>query len=139
CHLPHRALVSHAPGNDLAQDVVGSPTGRGRRRYDPVLMTRTPVSSVDAAWLRMEDPTNLMMVTGVLFFEDRLDPQRLRHVLEERLLGFPRFRQRVEEPPLGLGPPLWVSDDRFDLDAHLHRVALPEPGDKKRLEALVSD
>ena len=102
-------------------------------------MTRTPLSSVDAAWLRMEDPTNLMMVTGVLMFDERLDPARVREVLEQRLLAFPRFRQRVEEPPLRLGPPQWVTDERFDLDAHLHRVALPSPGDKRALEAFVSD
>jgi diacylglycerol O-acyltransferase / wax synthase len=87
----------------------------------------------------MEDPTNLMMVTGVLIFEERLDPDRLRAVIEERLLAFPRFKQRVEEAPLGLGPPWWVSDRHFDLGAHLHRVAPPEPGDKDALEALVSD
>lgn len=114
--------------------------GQGRRGgYDPVLMARRPLSSVDAAWLRMEDPTNLMMVTGVLMFEERLDPERLRRVLEERLLAFPRFRQRVEEPWLGIGPPAWADDDRFHLDAHLHHVALPEPGGKESLEAFVSD
>jgi WS/DGAT/MGAT family acyltransferase len=102
-------------------------------------MARTPLSSVDAAWLRMEDPTNLMMVTGILVFEERLDPSAVRRVIEERLLGFPRFRRRVAEPPLGIGPPQWVSDRRFHLDAHLHRVALAEPGDKGALEAFVSD
>jgi diacylglycerol O-acyltransferase / wax synthase len=102
-------------------------------------MARTPLSSVDAAWLRMEDPTNLMMVTGVLVFEGRLDPSAVRQMIQERLLTFPRFRQRVVEAPLGIGPPQWLSDRRFDLDAHLHRVALPEPGDKSALEAFVSD
>jgi diacylglycerol O-acyltransferase / wax synthase len=112
---------------------------RGSAGYDPELMARMPLSSVDAAWLRMEDPTNLMMVTGVLTFEERLDARGLRRVLEERLLSFPRFRQRVQEPPFGIGPPMWATDDRFRLDAHVHRVALPEPGDKEALEALVSD
>jgi diacylglycerol O-acyltransferase / wax synthase len=102
-------------------------------------MARTPLSSVDAAWLRMEDPTNLMMVTGLLVFDERLDPSAVRQVIEERLIGFPRFRQRVAEAPLGMGPPQWSSDRRFELDAHLHRVALPEPGDKGALEAFVSD
>jgi diacylglycerol O-acyltransferase / wax synthase len=97
------------------------------------------VSAIDSAWLRMEDPTNLMMVTGVLLFDGRLDQRRLRAVIEDRLLAFPRFRQRVQEPPFGVGAPSWVNDERFDLDAHLHRVALPEPGDKEALEAFVSD
>ena len=99
----------------------------------------TTVSAVDAAWLRMEDPTNLMMVTGVLLFDGRVDPDRLRAVVEERLLPFARFRQRVEEPLFGVGMPRWVTDDRFELDAHLHRVALPQPSDKAALEAFVSD
>jgi diacylglycerol O-acyltransferase / wax synthase len=97
------------------------------------------LSAVDAAWLRMEDPTNLMMVTGVLLFDGRLDLARLRSVIEERLLNFARFRQRVEEPPLGVGLPQWVTDRRFDLDAHIHNVALPAPADKAALEAFVSD
>jgi diacylglycerol O-acyltransferase / wax synthase len=97
------------------------------------------VSAVDSAWLRMEDPTNLMMVTGVLLFDGRLDQRRLRAVVEERLLAFPRFRQRIQEPPFGVGTPSWVTDNRFDLDYHLRRVALPEPGDKRALEAFVSE
>lgn len=102
-------------------------------------MGRQPLSAVDAAWLRMEDPANLMMVTGVLFFDQPLDPVRLRAVIEERLLAFPRFRQRVVEAPLRFWVPFWADDDRFDLDAHVHRVALPSPGDKAALEAFVSD
>jgi diacylglycerol O-acyltransferase / wax synthase len=98
-----------------------------------------PLSSVDAAWLRMEDPTNLMMVTGILVFPEPLDHRKLRSTLERRLLSFDRFRQRVVEAPLGIGPPRWVDDDRFDIDAHLHRVALPSPADKTALEQFVSD
>lgn len=32
-----------------------------------------PLSNVDAAWLKMEDPTNLMMVSGVLTFAKPVD------------------------------------------------------------------
>src|SRR5204863_228496 len=35
------------------------------------------MSSVDAAWLGMEDPTNLMMVTGVLVLDGNVDVRRL--------------------------------------------------------------
>jgi diacylglycerol O-acyltransferase / wax synthase len=98
-----------------------------------------PLSNIDAAWLRMEDPTNLMMVTGILVFEEPLDPRRVRSLLEKRLLPFDRFRQRVVEAPFGIGPPRWVDDERFDIDAHLHRVALPAPGDQAALQQLVGD
>ena len=32
--------------------------------------TSEPLSAVDTAWLHMEDSANLMMVTGVLVFDD---------------------------------------------------------------------
>jgi diacylglycerol O-acyltransferase / wax synthase len=102
-------------------------------------VSSTPFNPVDAAWLAMEDPTNLMMVTGVLMLDGALDDARFRRLLEERLLTFDRFRRRVEMPPFGLGLPTWVEDATFDLDNHVHRVALPEPGDQAALEALVSD
>lgn len=102
-------------------------------------MPNSSMSLVDAAWLAMEDPRNLMMVTGVLILEGRPDPDRLRRMFEERLLRFDRFRQRVERSPLGLGMPGWRDEDRFDLALHIHRVALPEPADKEALETLVSD
>ena len=102
-------------------------------------MTRSTFAPVDAAWLAMEDPTNLMMVTGVLMLDGRVDRGRLRAVLEERLLSFSRFRQRVVEPPFGIGLPAWAGDESFDLDAHLHHVGLPEPAGQPALEALVSD
>ena len=98
-----------------------------------------PLSNVDAAWPRMEDPTNLMMVTGILVFEEPLDHRRVRSLLEKRLLVFDRFRQRVVEAPFGIGPPRWVDDRHFDLDAHLHRVALPAAGDQAALQELVGD
>jgi diacylglycerol O-acyltransferase / wax synthase len=133
---PGRLTASLSPHRLAGKTFFATP---GPSRLASTLMARTPLSSVDAAWLRMEDPTNLMMVTGVLTFDERLDTSRVRSLLEDRLLAYPRFRQRVAEAPLGIGPPQWVSDRRFDLDAHLHRIALPEPGDKAALEALVSD
>jgi WS/DGAT/MGAT family acyltransferase len=40
----------------------------------------------------------------------------------------PRFRQRVVEPALELGPPAWAVDPDFDLSYHVRRVAVPAPG-----------
>jgi WS/DGAT/MGAT family acyltransferase len=98
-----------------------------------------PLSNVDAAWLKMEHPTNLMMVSGVLTFARPLDFDHLRALIETRLLSFERFRQRVVKPSLPLAPPYWEADPRFDLKAHLHRISLPHPHDKLALQHLVSD
>lgn len=97
------------------------------------------MSNVDAAWLRMELPNNLMMITGVFIFDEPLDFERFRTVLEQRFLCFERFRQRVVEPRLGLGSPRWELDPQFDISNHIHHIALPSPGDQQALQALVSD
>jgi len=98
------------------------------------------MSSADAAWLRMDRPQNLMVINGVLSFDEQLDWARFREVLQERLVGpFPRFRQRVREPRLGIGTPQWEDDAEFDLDLHVHHVALPAPGDRAALQAFVAD
>ncbi|HEU5100467.1 MAG TPA: wax ester/triacylglycerol synthase family O-acyltransferase [Roseiflexaceae bacterium] len=93
------------------------------------------LSRVDTAWLRMEDPTNLMMVTGMLVFDQPLNFARLRETIEQRLLSFDRFRQRVVS--IG-GAQHWQDDPYFTLNAHLHRIALPAPHDQTALQDLVS-
>lgn len=100
---------------------------------------RERVSNVDTAWLRMDDPTNLMMIVGVLTFSEPLPYERLCEVVEERLLRFDRFRQRVVQPRNRLASHYWEMDPRFDLAFHVRRAALPEPQDQERLQQLVSD
>ena len=103
-------------------------------------MSRERMGNADAAWLHMDRPTNLMVVNSVLWFDEPLDIERGRLIMEERLVNrYPRFRQRVAEPRLGIGPPYWEDDPDFDLDRHIHHVALPEPGDAAALQELVAD
>lgn len=101
-------------------------------------MTITRLSNVDAAWLKMEDPTNLMMVTGVMTFNQKLDFGQFRALIENRLLQFDRFRQRVIRPSMPFTPPYWEFDPLFDLNAHVHRLALPHPHNKMALQEMVS-
>jgi diacylglycerol O-acyltransferase / wax synthase len=98
-----------------------------------------PMSSVDAAWLGMEDPTNLMMVTGVLMLDGRLEPKRLRTLLDTRLAPFGRFHQRVVRPRTRGGMPHWQDDAKFEIGNHVSHVALPAPGGDKALNAFVSE
>jgi len=97
------------------------------------------MSPVDSAWLHMEDPTNLMMITGVSLLDKPIDFERFRKTLEVRLLTLDRFTMRVVEPRIPVGTPHWEVDPNFDLDAHIHHVALPPPGDMKQLQRLISD
>jgi diacylglycerol O-acyltransferase / wax synthase len=99
----------------------------------------TPMSSVDAAWLGMEDPTNLMMVTGVLMLDGRVDPKRLRLVLDRRLSPFGRFHQRVVRPRTRGNLAHWQRDPAFDIGNHVSHVALPAPGGDRALRSMVSE
>jgi diacylglycerol O-acyltransferase / wax synthase len=97
------------------------------------------MSSVDAAWLGMEDPTNLMMVTGLLVLDGKVDPKRLRTLLDRRLTPFQRFHQRVVRPATRANLPHWRDDDEFDIANHVSHVALPAPGGEKALRQFVSE
>jgi WS/DGAT/MGAT family acyltransferase len=97
----------------------------------------TPLDPVDTAWLHMEDPTNLMMVTGIYVFDRPLDLARLKATALHRMADrFPRLTHVVK--PDGSGA-TWEPDPTFDIDAHIHRVALPVPGDTRVLREMVSD
>lgn len=103
---------------------------------DTPLIKHEPMSKVDTAWLRMERPTNLMMITGVIVLDQALDIRKLKATIESRFLAFRRFRQRVVDLP---GQALWEYDETFDLNWHVRRAALPSPAGKADLEEYVSN
>ncbi|HXO66487.1 MAG TPA: wax ester/triacylglycerol synthase family O-acyltransferase, partial [Candidatus Dormibacteraeota bacterium] len=102
------------------------------------------LSALDAAFLNLESEHEPMHVAGLYIFEGRPEiPGRpgvpgLFQTVEERLHLVPRYRQRVQKVPLGLGHPVWVDDPDFDLAYHLRRLALPRPGGKKELLEVVA-
>src|SRR4030095_5849632 len=96
---------------------------------------REKISAVDTAWLRMDRPSNLMMICGVLLFSDRIRFDRLTRIIGERFLKFDRFRQRPVER---LGIAYWESVPHFRIADHVERIALPGAAGTEELEALVS-
>jgi diacylglycerol O-acyltransferase len=111
------------------------------RTTAPRRRKREAMSRVDTAWLRMERPTNPMMITGVLMFSEPLTLARLRKVVARRFVGeYPRFRCRAVQGAAGA---VWQDDEHFDLDWHVPLAALAAkgntPGSQKRaLEKFVS-
>ncbi len=100
-------------------------------------MSRHSLPAADAAWLHMDRATNPMVVNAVIWFDEPLDWERAKDVFRERMVDcFPRFSQRVAEP---LGRPAFEDDPGFDIDQHMHRLALPAPGNRAALQELVSD
>lgn len=94
-----------------------------------------PMAKVDTAWLRMERPTNLMMITGVMLFDGQLDVSKLRELIQERFLKFKRFRQKAVDRPSGAH---WENDVDFDIEYHVRLTALPGDADKPQLLKLAS-
>jgi len=102
-------------------------------------MATHPMNPVDAAWYHLDGPANPAVVNALITTERPLAFKRVRKVLEQRLLRFDRFRQRVVEPKLGLGTPHWEDAEDLDIDAHVHHLAVPRPGDDAAVRALVAD
>ena len=98
--------------------------------------SKTPMSAVDRSWLRMDSPTNPMMISAVLVFDQPIAINRLKRTLNERFLCFRRFRQRVIHEGDRV---YWQDDPLFDIDNHIHRIALPGHGGKDELQAITSD
>lgn len=91
------------------------------------------MSRVDTAWLRMDTPENLMMIVGVWFLAPRISLEQLQQRCSETLLAYRRFRQRVEEDPMGA---LWVDVDDFDIADHVVTGSLQRRAGQSAEEAL---
>ena len=102
-------------------------------------MTSEPMNPVDAAWYHMDGPANLAMVTGIMLTRQRLDFASVRALYLDRMSGFQRFRQRVVERGLPLPTPHWEEMENFDIDQHLHHVALAPPQHRADLLEVVND
>ncbi|HEY0515215.1 MAG TPA: wax ester/triacylglycerol synthase family O-acyltransferase [Thermoanaerobaculia bacterium] len=96
---------------------------------------REPLSAIDHAWLRMDEPSNLMIINGVLVLDGPADFERIKALLKRRLSPIPRFHQRIVNHD---GEPYWEEDPELDIERHVHRLELPAPGDDGVLRDVVS-
>jgi diacylglycerol O-acyltransferase / wax synthase len=102
-----------------------------------------PLSTVDAAFLAVEDTKSHMHIGGVTIFESQpllrpeggLDINRIRAFVGAQLHRVPRFRQKLAFVPLS-GQPVWVDDPSFNLTYHVRHTGLPFPGDAQKLKDL---
>jgi WS/DGAT/MGAT family acyltransferase len=103
------------------------------------------LSALDATFLDVEAKTAPMHVGAALLFDAKpltlahggLDIERLTRYTEAAVDSIPRYRQRVEWIP-GLRHPVWVDDERFNMNFHLRHTRLPLPGDERSLKRLVA-
>jgi len=91
------------------------------------------MSKVDTAWLRMDSPSNLMMIVGVWILRPGIGPEALSERVRERLLPYRRFMQTAREDAAGAR---WLDDPDFQLARHVvtHKL-VRKPGQSEQ-EAL---
>src|SRR4051812_43857925 len=99
------------------------------------------LSGLDASFLYLESSAQLLHVCGVIVLDpatspDGYDFDTFKDELERRIEGVPMFHRKLKQVPLGIDHPVWVNDDDFDIDRHVHRMALPSPGGDRELAEL---
>jgi len=103
------------------------------------------LSAIDATFLALEDPGVHMHVGAVAIFEagslrtphGAIDVQRIRSFVDGQLHQTPRFRQKLAWVPV-VKHPIWVDDDRFNINYHIRHTALPVPGEIRQLKRLAA-
>jgi diacylglycerol O-acyltransferase len=102
------------------------------------------LTALDTVFLDLESEAVPMHVGAVLLFDAKpltlehggIDIERIRRYTLNALERIPRYRQRLAWVP-GLRHPVWIDDDRFNIQFHLRHTRLPLPGDERMLKRLV--
>jgi len=94
------------------------------------------MSDFESLMWTLDGDARLSSTVGNLTLLDRVpDRDRLRARIAAAAVAVPRLRQRVQPNPLGLGTPIWVDDDAFELDRHLRWEHLgPNAGQRRLLD-----
>ncbi|WP_183099735.1 WS/DGAT/MGAT family O-acyltransferase [Nocardioides pelophilus] len=101
------------------------------------------LSGLDASFLYLETPAQLMHVCGVIVLDQTTMPEpysfaALMAKIDENVHDVPEFTRKIRGVPMGLDHPVWVRDQQFDIERHVHRVAVPSPGGYRELMDLCS-
>lgn len=103
------------------------------------------LTSVERMYLRDETAAwpchfgGLAVVQGAALLDGsgRLRSGAIKDRLDRRMGRVPQLRRRVFVPGPLRGPPLWVDDQRFAIDHHVHETTVASPGgDAQLLEAV---
>lgn len=97
--------------------------------HSPSDTGQQPLAAVDRAWLRMDVPTNLMVVNALLWLREPLPHAELEQLMRERINWIPRMRQIPQDTN-------WTTVD-VDVAAHLHEHELPADIDEQELHARI--
>jgi WS/DGAT/MGAT family acyltransferase len=80
---------------------------------------------------------NLMTITGILWFDEKVEYEEVCDRLEERLLQFDRFTQKVGGRKRRLRRPYWETVEDFDIDSHVYDISLPDPATDETFQEFI--
>ena len=127
-------MVTRIVAPDVAKKAAKAVQKNATRAASGMLgLSGERMTKVDTAWLRMDSESNLMMIVGVWTLRPGIKYEDLCQRVEERLLKYNRFRQRVVEDTAGA---TWVEDSRFDIANHITREKLPRHAKGQAQQAL---
>jgi diacylglycerol O-acyltransferase len=100
------------------------------------------LSGIDGTFLHMETPETPMHVGSLSLYDLPSGYQGdfyadVRREVRRRLHTVPVFMRKLAPMPLQFANPVWVEEDRIDLDYHVQHVTLPSPGTQAKLEDCV--
>jgi WS/DGAT/MGAT family acyltransferase len=78
-----------------------------------------------------------MASLAVLFFDEVVPIDRLKALIEDRLMSHDRFRQSILPSRLPRARPRWHEGDDFALDRHLFRATLSPKASQEDLQTLI--
>ena len=99
------------------------------------------LTGLDASFLNLETAIQPLQMLIVLQLDTTTVPggysyDRFRDALSERIRAVPEFREKLSNRFLNIDHPAWVEDPEFNIDQHVHRIAVPEPGGPAELDEI---
>jgi diacylglycerol O-acyltransferase / wax synthase len=104
------------------------------------MLTAVRLSVADAVQLLLENSTLQAHTVSFVIIEptDRMSHERLHALVGSSLPRMTRFRSRLVDRPLGVGPPFWAEIDDYDPASQIHRVTLRAPGGEREFADLIA-
>jgi WS/DGAT/MGAT family acyltransferase len=101
------------------------------------------LTALDSSFLVLEKPNAYMHVASTQIHEagplataaGGINADAIRELTAASLHEIPRYRQKLSYVPLE-NHPVWVDDDRFNIDYHIRHTSLPKPGTEEQLKRL---
>lgn len=101
------------------------------------------LTALDSSFLLLEKRNSPLHVASTLTFEAEplrtpeggIDAERIKRHMASELHRIPRYRQKIRWIPF-TSRPVWVDDDRFNIEYHVRHTSLPRPGSDEQLKRL---